>query len=62
MKHEKAAREIENRVKILKMLKQQQHAEIDELQRNKEEIQDKATKLAEMQEDISEKQRSLFRR
>lgn len=62
VKHEKVIREIENRVKILKILKKQQFEEIDQLQRDKEEIQDRATKLAEMHEDICEKQKSLFKR
>lgn len=62
VKHQKAAKEIENRVKILKILKQQQMEEIQQLQKEKEEIQDKATKLAEMHEDISERQRLLFKR
>lgn len=62
VKHEKVIREIENRVKILKMLKKQQFEEIEQLKRDKEEIQDRATKLAEMHEDISEKQKLLFKR
>ena len=62
MKHEKARHEIQKRVKTLQFLKQQQKDEIDHLQNEKELIQDKATRLAEMQEDTTEKQRNLFKR
>uniref|UniRef100_A0A336M5T4 CSON012591 protein n=1 Tax=Culicoides sonorensis TaxID=179676 RepID=A0A336M5T4_CULSO len=61
-KHDKARQDIQKRVKVLQMLKEQQMREIEQLQNEKDQIRDKAEKLAEMYEDICEKQNSLYKR
>uniref|UniRef100_A0A1Q3F3Y6 Putative nuclear pore complex nup88/rnup84 component n=1 Tax=Culex tarsalis TaxID=7177 RepID=A0A1Q3F3Y6_CULTA len=61
-KHEKARQEIERRVHVLKLLKQQQLAEIDQLQQEKQQIRETAERLAENYEDICDKQSALFKR
>uniref|UniRef100_A0A8D8L7M5 Nuclear pore complex protein Nup88 n=2 Tax=Culex pipiens TaxID=7175 RepID=A0A8D8L7M5_CULPI len=62
VKHEKARQEIERRVHVLKLLKQQQLSEIDQLQQEKQQIRDTAERLAENYEDICDKQSALFKR
>lgn len=61
-KHDKARQEIQKRVKVLQLLKEQQLREIQQLQSEKDKIRDKAEKLAELYEDICEKQQTLYKR
>lgn len=61
-KHDKARQEIQKRVKVLQMLKEQQVREIQQLQSEKDKIRDKAERLAEVYEDIGEKQQQLYKR
>lgn len=61
-KHDRVKQEIEKRVKLLQLLKQQQQDDIVQLQRDKAQIRANAEQLAERYEDIMEKQQSLFRR
>lgn len=61
-KHDKARQEIQKRIKVLSLLKEQQFKEIDDLQREKENIRDNAERLAETYEDVCEKQQALLRR
>ncbi|XP_055605859.1 nuclear pore complex protein Nup88-like, partial [Uranotaenia lowii] len=62
VKHEKARQEIARRVHVLKLLKEQQLDEISQLQLEKQEIREKAERLAENYEDICDKQSALFKR
>lgn len=62
LKHDRAKQEIEKRVKLLQLLKQQQQQDIVQLQSDKSQIRANAEQLAERYEDIQEKQQSLFRR
>lgn len=62
LKHDRAKQEIEKRVKLLQLLKQQQQQDIVQLQRDKAQMRANAEQLAERYEDIQEKQQSLFRR
>ncbi|XP_055641182.1 nuclear pore complex protein Nup88 [Toxorhynchites rutilus septentrionalis] len=62
VKHEKARQEIERRVHVLKLLKEQQLSEIDLLQQEKQQIRETAERLAENYEDICDKQNALFKR
>lgn len=62
VKHMQAHQEIQKRVKQLQILKQQQFAEIAQLQSEKNDIREKAEKLAELYEDIAEKQAGLVKR
>lgn len=61
-KHDRAKLEIEKRVKLLQLLKQQQQQDIVQLQRDQAQIRSNAEQMAERYEDIQEKQQSLFRR
>lgn len=61
-RHDKARQEIQKRVKILHLLKEQQKKEIQDLTDEKESMRDKAEKLAEMYDDIYEKQQTLLKR
>lgn len=61
-KHDVVRQEISKRVKILELMKNQQKSEINQLFESKELIQEKAYKLADMHEDIMEKQQNLQRR
>lgn len=61
-RHDKVRQEISKRVKILELMKNQQKDEIDSLFESKEQIQEKAYKLADYSEDIMEKQANLQRR
>uniref|UniRef100_A0A240PKC2 Nucleoporin Nup54 alpha-helical domain-containing protein n=1 Tax=Anopheles epiroticus TaxID=199890 RepID=A0A240PKC2_9DIPT len=62
VRHEKARQEIEKREHVLKLLKQQQLSDIDELQVEKQKIRATAERLAETYEDLCDKQNSLFKR
>lgn len=62
LKHDRVKQEIEKRVKLLQLLKQQQKQDIVQLQHDKAQIRANAEQLAERYEDILEKQQSLFRR
>uniref|UniRef100_A0A675B3N7 Uncharacterized protein n=1 Tax=Anopheles darlingi TaxID=43151 RepID=A0A675B3N7_ANODA len=62
VRHEKARQEIEKRVHVLKLLKQQQLADIEELQAEKLKIRETAERLAETYEDLCDKQNALFKR
>lgn len=57
-----AKAEISKRVKHLQVLKEQQKNEIAQLQREKDKVRDNAERLAEMYEDVSDKQQILFKR
>ncbi|CAG9806139.1 unnamed protein product [Chironomus riparius] len=61
-RHDKVRQEISKRIKILELMKHQQKDEIGELLKSKEQIQEKAYKLADMHEDIMEKQQNLQKR
>lgn len=61
-KHDKVRQEILKRMKILEVLKNQQKEEITQLFNDKEQIQEKAYKLADMHEDIMDKQNNLNKR
>ncbi|XP_070498591.1 nuclear pore complex protein Nup88 [Chironomus tepperi] len=61
-RHDKVRQEISKRIKILELMKHQQKDEIAELLKSKEQIQEKAYKLADMHEDILEKQQNLQKR
>lgn len=61
-RHDKARQEIAKRVKILEMMKLQQKDDIEQLLQDKELIQEKAYKLADMHEDIMERQQNLQKR
>ncbi|XP_065090306.1 nuclear pore complex protein Nup88-like isoform X2 [Ochlerotatus camptorhynchus] len=62
VKHEKARQEIERRVHVLRLLKDQQLNEIAQLQEEKQQIRETAERLAENYEDICDKQNALFKR
>uniref|UniRef100_A0A182PJ31 Nucleoporin Nup88 n=1 Tax=Anopheles epiroticus TaxID=199890 RepID=A0A182PJ31_9DIPT len=62
VRHEKARQEIEKREHVLKLLKQQQLSDIDELQVEKQKIRATAERLEETYEDLCDKQNSLFKR
>ncbi|XP_053691152.1 nuclear pore complex protein Nup88 [Sabethes cyaneus] len=62
VKHEKARQEIERRVHVLRLLKEQQLNEIALLQQEKQQIRETAERLAENYEDICDKHSSLFKR
>lgn len=61
-KHDKAKQEIEKRVKVLQLLKEQQQKEIKQLLADKEVIRRNAERLAERYDDICDKQQLLFKR
>lgn len=58
----KVRTEIDKRVKHLMVLKEQQKQEIVQLQKQTDEIRENAERLAELYEDVSDKQQSLFKR
>jgi nuclear pore complex protein Nup88 len=62
IQHDKARQEIIKRMKILELMKNQQKDEIAQLLQNKELIQEKAYKLADAYEDITERQQILQKR
>lgn len=62
LKHDRVRQEIEKRVKLLQLHKDQQQQDIRQLQLDKTQIRTNAERLAERYEDIQEKQQSLFRR
>lgn len=62
MKHDKVKQEIEKRVKILQSIKQQQQMELAQLEQDKNRIRNDAERLAEMYEEINDKQQDLFKR
>uniref|UniRef100_A0A182XP30 Calmodulin n=1 Tax=Anopheles quadriannulatus TaxID=34691 RepID=A0A182XP30_ANOQN len=62
VRHDKARQEIEKREHVLKLLKQQQLNDIEELQAEKQKIRATAERLAETYEDLCDKQNSLFKR
>lgn len=61
-KHDQVRQEIAKRMKILELMKNQQKDEIAQLFDDKEIIQEKAYKLADMHEDIMERQQNLQKR
>lgn len=58
----KVRAEIDKRVKHLQVLKEQQKQEIAQLQKEKDKVRANAERLAELYEDVSDKQQSLFKR
>ncbi|XP_058448960.1 nuclear pore complex protein Nup88 [Malaya genurostris] len=62
VKHDKVRQEIEKRVHVLRLLKDQQLNDIAQLQKEKQQIRDTAERLAETYEDICDKQNALFKR
>lgn len=60
-RHDKVKQEIEKRVKILQLLKEQQNQEIAQLLIDKHQIRNNAERLAEMYEEINDKQQNLFK-
>ncbi|CRK99463.1 CLUMA_CG012569, isoform A [Clunio marinus] len=61
-RHDQVRQEITKRVKILEFTKNQQREDITQLLESKEMIQEKAYKLADMHEDIMERQQNLQKR
>lgn len=61
-RHDQVRQEIAKRAKILEFMKNQQKDEIEQLNEEKDAIQDKAYKLADTHEDIMEKQQALQKR
>lgn len=62
LKHEKVKQEIEKRVRILRLLKDQQEQEIAQLQADKIQIKNDAERLAELYEEANDRQQMLFKR
>lgn len=62
LKHEKVKQEIEKRVKILQLLKRQQELEIAQMEVDKTQIKNDAERLAELYEEINDRQQVLFKR
>lgn len=62
MKHDKVKQEIEKRVKLLQSIKQQQQTELAHLEQDKNQIRTDAERLAEMYEEINDKQQELLKR
>lgn len=62
IKHDKVKQEIEKRVRILQLLKQQQEQEIGQLENDKVQIRNDAERLAELYEEINDRQQVLFKR
>ncbi|XP_053680044.1 nuclear pore complex protein Nup88 [Anopheles nili] len=62
VRHENARQEIEKRGHVLRLLKQQQLSDIEELQAEKQQIRTTAERLAETYEDLCDKQTALFKR
>jgi nuclear pore complex protein Nup88 len=61
-RHDQVRQEIAKRMKILEFMKNQQKDEIAQLFESKELIQEKAYKLADMHEDIMERQQNIQKR
>lgn len=61
-KHNKVRQEIEKRVKILHLLKMQQQQEMVQLQFDQNQIRANAERLAEMYEEMNDKQQELIKR
>lgn len=61
-RHDQVRQEIAKRMKVLELMKNQQQDEIVQLLEEKELIQEKAYKLADMHEDIMERQQNLQKR
>lgn len=61
-KHDKVKLELEKRVKILQSIKDQQQQELTQLEADKNRIRNDAERLAEMFEEINDKQQDLFKR
>ena len=61
-RHDQVRQEITKRAKILELMKNQQKDDISQLSESKEIIQEKAYKLADMHEDIMERQQNLQKR
>lgn len=59
-KHDKVRQKIENRVKILNVLEEQQRQEVAELMAEKEKIRDNAERLAERYEEMNDRQQGLL--
>jgi nuclear pore complex protein Nup88 len=62
VRHDKVRQELIKRMKILSLMKNQQKDEIAQLFKNKAYIQEKACNLADMHEDIIERQQALQKR
>lgn len=62
IKHDKVRQEIMKRIKILELMKNQQKDEIVTLFESKEIIQEKAYKLADMHEEIMDRQQKIHKR
>lgn len=58
----KVRTEIDKRVKHLQVLKEQQKQEIAQLQKEKNKIRENAERLADLYDDVSDKQQILFKR
>lgn len=61
-KHDKVRQEIEKRVKILRLLKNQQEQEVNQMEVDKEQIKNDAERLAERYEEAYDRQQLLVRR
>lgn len=62
LKHDKVKQEIEKRVRILKLMKEQQEQEISHLEVEKAKIKNDAERLAEQYEEANDRQQMLFKR
>lgn len=62
LKHDKVKQEIEKRVRILKLMKEQQEQEISQLEVEKAKIKNDAERLAEQYEEANDRQQMLFKR
>lgn len=60
-KHDNVRQKIENRVKILRVLDEQQRQEMTELLQEKSKLRDNAERLAEKYEEINDRQQSLLK-
>lgn len=60
-KHDLVRQKIENRVKILRVLEQQQRNEVKELVLEKEQLRESAERLADKYDEISERQQVIMR-
>lgn len=60
--HQKAREELEKRIQMLNMMKKNQQKELDNMMRERDELQESASNLAEKYEDIKDKQDELFKK
>lgn len=61
-RHDQVRQEVAKKCKILELLKRQQNDDIDQLLQDRDYIQEKALTLAEMHEDIMDRQQNLQKR